>query len=187
MSAPDRPSRTQDEWIALRCQAGDNTGFEDLVALMARPLLYYAAKVAGDAQTAHDVLQDVWVKVFRGIRGLKSPSSLRPWLYRITHGLAVDRIRQHVSRERAEEAHMHGLQEAEDISFTRDDAAAIHEALDDLEPKHREVLVLYFLEDFSLAEIAAVVGCSEGTVKSRVHYAKKKMKEILAGGGYGTK
>jgi len=62
-----------------------------------------------------------------------------------------------------------------------------HEALNDLEPKHREVLVLYFLEDFSLAEIAVVVGCSEGTVKSRIHYAKRRMKEILAGGGYGTR
>jgi RNA polymerase sigma-70 factor (ECF subfamily) len=136
---------------------------------------------------ALDVLQDVWVKVFRGIRGLKDPVALRPWLYRITHGLAVDRIRQHVSRERAEEAHVAGLQEAADVSFTGDDASAIHHALNDLEPKHREVLVLYFLEDFSLAEIAAVVGCSEGTVKSRIHYAKRTMKEILAGGGYGRK
>ncbi len=187
MSAPDRPNRTQDEWIALRCQVGDNTGFEDLVTLMERPLLYYAAKLTGNAQTAHDVLQDVWVKVFSGIRGLKNPASLRPWLYRITHGLAVDRIRQHVSWGRAEEAHVDGFQEARDISFTRDDTAAIHEALNELEPKHREVLVLYFLEDFSLVEIAAVVGCSEGTVKSRIHYAKRRMKEILAGGGYGTK
>jgi len=80
-----------------------------------------------------------------------------------------------------------GLHEAGDVSFTRDDAAAIHEALSDLEPKQREVLVLYFLEDFSLAEIAAVVGCAEGTVKSRIHYAKRRMKEILAGGGYGAK
>jgi RNA polymerase sigma-70 factor (ECF subfamily) len=187
MSVPDRPSRMQDEWIAFRCQAGDNTGFEDLVTLMERPLLYYAVKLTGNAQTAHDVLQDVWVKVFSGIRVLKNPASLRPWLYRITHGLAVDRIRQRVSRERAEEAHVNGLQEAGDISFTRDDTAAIHEALNDLEPKHREVLVLYFLEDFSLGEIATVVGCSEGTVKSRIHYAKKRMKEILTGGGYGTR
>jgi RNA polymerase sigma-70 factor, ECF subfamily len=177
----------QDEWIALRCQAGDNTGFEDLVALMERPLLYYAAKLTGKAQTAHDVLQDIWMKVFSRIRGLKNPASLRAWLYRITHGLAVDRIRQHVTRERAEEAHVDGLKEAGDISFTRDDTAAIHEALNDLEPKHREVLVLYFLEDFSLAEIATVVGCSEGTVKSRIHYAKKRMKDILTGGGYGTR
>ena len=187
VSVPDRPSRTQDEWIALRCHAGDNTGFEDLVALMQRPLLYYATKLTGNAQAAHDVLQDVWVNVFNGIRGLKNPTSLRSWLYRITHGLAVDRIRHQVSRQRAEETHVDELQEAGDISFTSDDAAAIHEALDALDPKHREVLVLYFLEDFLLAEIAAVVGCSEGTVKSRIHYAKKRMREILAGGGYGTK
>jgi RNA polymerase sigma-70 factor (ECF subfamily) len=187
MNGLDRPSRMQDEWIALRCQAGDKTGFEDLVAIMERPLLYYATKLTGNAETGLDVLQDVWVKVFREIRVLKNPASLRPWLYRVTHGLAVDRIRQHVSREKAEEAHVEGFREAADVSFTGDDAAAIHEALNYLEPKHREVLVLYFLEDLSLTEVAAVVGCSEGTVKSRMHYAKKTMKEILAGGGYGKK
>jgi RNA polymerase sigma-70 factor, ECF subfamily len=187
MSAPDTPSRTHDEWIALRCQAGDPTGFEDLVALLERPLLYYAAKLTGNTDVALDVLQDVWIKVFRGIRTLKNPASLRPWLYRITHGLAVDRIRQHVSRERAEDLSKDGFQEAETISFTRDDAAAIHQALNDLEPKHREALILYFLEDFSAAEIASIVECSEGTVKSRIHYAKKKMKSILTGGGYGTR
>src|SRR5215471_18711137 len=105
MSVPGRPSRTQDEWIALRCQASDNTGFEDLVALMERPLLYYATKLTGNAETALDVLQEVWIKTFRGIRRLKDPGALRPWLYRITHGMAVDRIRKHISRERAEEAH----------------------------------------------------------------------------------
>ena len=175
----------QDEWIALRCRAGDKTGFEDLVAIMERPLLYYATKLTGNVETALDVLQDVWVKVFRGIGALKNPASLRPWLYRVAHGIAVDRIRQHVSREKAEEACVAGFHEAADVSFTTDDAATIHEALNYLEPKHREVLVLYFLEDLSLAEIAAVVGCSEGTVKSRLYYAKKTMKEILSGGGYG--
>lgn len=186
MTAPDRPSRTQDEWIALRCQTGEQAAFEDLVALMERPLLYYATKLTGNAETALDVLQDVWMVVFRRIQGLKEPGSLRPWLYRITHGLAVDHIRQHISRERSEEVHVAGIPESADLSFTEDDAAAIHEGLNDLGPKHREVLVLYFLEDFSLAEVALVVGCSEGTVKSRIHYAKRAMKEILVGGGYGT-
>ena len=186
MKALPRPSRTQDEWIALRCQAGEQNAFEDLVALMERPLLYYATKVTGNTETALDVLQDVWMVVFRGIRRLKDPGSLRPWLYRITHGLAIDRIRQHISRERAEEVHFAGIPVSTEPSFTEDEAAAIHEALDELAPKHREVLVLFFLEDLSLAEIAGVVGCSEGTVKSRMHYAKRAMKEILLGGSYGT-
>ena len=67
-----------------------------------------------------------------------------------------------------------------------EDAAAIHEALSQIGLKHREVLVLHFLEDLSIAEIATVVGCSEGTVKSRIHYAKRQMKQILEGVKYGT-
>jgi RNA polymerase sigma-70 factor (ECF subfamily) len=153
--------------------------------MMERPLLYYATKLTGNAETALDILQDVWIKVFRKIRRLKDPGSLRPWLYRITHGIAVDRVRKHISIEKTEEAQVEGFQASADVSFTEDDAAAIHEALDNLAPKHSEVLVLFFLEDFSMAEIAMAVGCSEGTVKSRIHYAKKKMKEILLGGGYG--
>ena len=171
----------------LRCQAGETSAFEDLVRLMHQPLFYYATKLTGNAETALDVLQDVWMKAFREIRRLKNPSSLRPWLYKIAHGRAVDRIRQNITRERTEEAHIAGLSESDVVSFTNDDAAAIHEALNQLVPKHREVLVLYFLEEFSLAEIAMVVGCSEGTIKSRLHYAKGRMKEILAGGGYGKK
>ncbi len=186
MNSLDFPSRTQDEWIVLRCQAGEEGAFEDLIRLMQHPLLYYATKVTGNPEMALDVLQDVWFKVFREIRRLQNPGSLRPWLYRIAHGIAVDRTRQRISWERTQEAHIAGLSESEDVSFTREDAAAIHEALNELGTKHREVLVLYFLEEFSLAEIAMVIGCSEGTIKSRLHYAKKEMKQILSGGGYGT-
>jgi RNA polymerase sigma-70 factor, ECF subfamily len=129
----------------------------------------------------------VWIKVFRRIRKLKDPGSLRPWLYRITHGTAVDRIRRHSPRQKAEEAHVAEFQESADPCFTEDDAAALNEALSEVGLKRREVLVLYFLENFSLTEIAMVVGCSEGTVKSRIHYSKRALKEILSGGGYGTK
>jgi len=181
----DRTSRTQDEWIALRCQSGEPSGFEDLVAVTERPLLYYAAKLTGNVEAALDILQDVWVRVFRGIRGLKDPASLRPWLYRITHGIAVDRIRRNSARERAEEVRLAAFQESADPSFAEEDSAALHQALNELRLEHREVLVLHFLEDFSVAEIAEVVGCSVGTVKSRLHYAKRSMKEILMRGGYG--
>jgi RNA polymerase sigma-70 factor (ECF subfamily) len=77
------------------------------------------------------------------------------------------------------------FQEAGEPSFAEEDAVAIHQALSEIGLKHREVLVLHFLEDLSIVEIARVVGCSEGTVKSRMHYAKRAMKEILSGGDYG--
>jgi RNA polymerase sigma-70 factor, ECF subfamily len=178
--------RTRYEWIALRCQAGEAGAFEDLIAVMERPLLYYAASLTGNTDSGLDVLQEVWIKAFRGIRKLKDPGSMRSWLYTITHGIAVDRIRKNYSREQAEKVQLEDFQEAEEPSFASEDAAAIHQALNEIGVKHREVLVLHFLEDLSVAEIAEVVGCSEGTVKSRVHYAKRAMKEILSGGAYGT-
>jgi RNA polymerase sigma-70 factor (ECF subfamily) len=182
----DSRERTQYEWLALRCQSGEAGAFEDLIAVMERPLLYYAASLTGNPDSALDVLQKVWIKAFRGMRKLKDPGSLRSWLYSITHGITVDRIRKNYSREQAEKAQIEDFQEAEEPSFAAEDAAAIHQALSEIGLKHREVLVLNFLEDLAMAEIAAVVGCSEGTVKSRIHYAKLAMKEVLGERGYGT-
>jgi RNA polymerase sigma-70 factor (ECF subfamily) len=181
----DADTRALYEWIALRCQAGEAQAFEDLIALMERPLLYYASSLTGNADSGLDVLQEVWIRALRGIRKLKDPGSLRSWLYSITHGVAVDRIRRNASRERAEQVELEDFQESEEPSFSGEDAAAIHQALSQIGLRHREVLVLHFLEDLSIAEVAVVVGCSEGTVKSRMHYAKRAMKEILTGGDYG--
>jgi RNA polymerase sigma-70 factor (ECF subfamily) len=154
---------------------------------MEKPLMYYAAKLLGGEEQAVDAMQDVWIRVFRGIGKLKDPASLRSWLYRITYGISIDRIRRDVSRVRAEEAHSDQFEETADAGFDAEDAAVIHRALDQIDLRHREVLVLHFLEDFSVAEIAAVVGCPEGTVKSRMYHARKAMKELLLRGGYGTK
>ena len=81
---------------------------------------------------------------------------------------------------------MTSLLNIEEPSFDEEDATAIRDALSRLGVKHREVLVLHFLKDLSILEIANVVGCSEGTVKSRIHYAKRQMKQILEGVKHGT-
>jgi RNA polymerase sigma-70 factor, ECF subfamily len=184
--ADERRDRVQFEWLALRCQAGDSAAFADLLAVMERPLLYYATSLTGNQDAALDVLQDVWVKVVRGIRTLKDPGSLKPWLYAITHGVTVDRIRRDYRRDKAEQAHLDDAFRMEEPSFENEDAETIRDGLERLGVKHREVLVLHFLEDLSIAEIAGVVGCSEGTVKSRIHYAKRQLKQILEGVKHGT-
>ncbi len=178
-------NRAQYEWLALRCQANEPGAFEDLIAVMERPLLYYAMALTGSGDGALDVLQEAWLRVFRNMGKLKNPCALRPWLYSIVHGIAVDRIRRDASREQAESARLDDFEDAEAPSFAEEEAAAIHEALNRIGLRHREVLVLHFLEDMPLAEIAAAVGCSEGTVKSRLHYAKRAMKKILKGASSG--
>src|SRR4051812_48516624 len=67
------------------------------------------------------------------------------------------------------------------VQFTPDDAAAIHQALDRLDAKHRDILLLFFIEDFSLTEIFRILNCPEGTVKSRLHYAKNALKGAISG------
>jgi RNA polymerase sigma-70 factor (ECF subfamily) len=176
----------RDEWLALGCQRGRPEAFEELVRVMERPLLYYVTKLLRDDERALDVLQEIWFRAFRSIRRLEEPCRLRPWLYRIAHGLVVDRIRHDVSQAQAERARAVTPDAAAEESFAAEDAAAIHRALDALDAKHREVLILHFLEDLPLADIAAIIGCPAGTIKSRVFYAKQALREVLLRGGYGT-
>lgn len=131
----DTEARARDEWLALRCQTNEPGAYEDLVATMEKPLLYYAIRLAGNRDTALDVLQETWIRALRGIPKLKDPGSIRPWLYRIVHGIAVDHVRHEKVREDAEEVRFEVPEATELETFSTDDATAIHRALDDLEPK----------------------------------------------------
>jgi RNA polymerase sigma-70 factor (ECF subfamily) len=181
--------QARDEWLALGCQRGRPEAFGELIRELERPLLYYVAKLVRDDDRALDVLQEVWLCAVRTIRTLKEPGRLRPWLYGIARGLAVDRIRSDASHARVERARAVPPDAADaspDGSFAAEDAAAVHRALDALDVPHREVLVLHFLEDMALADIAAVVDSPVGTVKSRLFYAKRALREVLLRGGHGT-
>ena len=172
----------RDEWLALRCQAGDAGAFAELVERFEPGLLYYATKLLGSDSSGVDVLQDVWIRAFRTIRKLRHPGAVRAWLYRMVHGACVDSVRRGAARRRAESAVAEMAQTVDDDSdeaFDADDAAMIHAALDHLSESHREVLMLFFLEEFSTSEIASIVEVPEGTVKSRLHHAKRAMRVIL--------
>jgi RNA polymerase sigma-70 factor, ECF subfamily len=179
--------QTRDEWIALRCQHGEPGAFADLVREMERPLLYFAQKLVNDQDKALDVLQEVWLKAFRTIHRLQNPRSVRPWLYRLTRGLAIDHVRKEVAEERRERVHAEEMTDpAEEPCFAQEDAIAVHRALDTLDISHREVLVLHFLEEMTITEIGGVLGCPAGTVKSRIYYAKRALQAVLRGERHGT-
>src|SRR5437764_3516322 len=184
----DKATRhARDQWLALRCQAGEPAAFAELVREMDQPLRYYAAKLlGGDEAAALDVLQEAWAAAFQSVRRLREPGALRPWLYRLVRAAAVDRLRREGRRRRAEVARAEQSPEAVPADdpgpFAAEDAAAIHRLLDRLTAEHREVLVLHFLEDLPVADIASVVGCPEGTVKSRLYHAKRAMEDLLTRG-----
>lgn len=175
----DVPGQFYERLLVIRSQAGDALAFEELVATYSQRLRYFLRRLVLDATTAEDLLQDVWLDVYRGLRKLREPDAFRAWLYRI----ARDRAFQFVRRKRTVcqlpddvEGTLHDSPEPE---FNAEDAQRIHVALHCLSPEHREVLVLRFIEGMPYEEIARVTEINMGTVRSRIHYAKRALRHII--------
>jgi RNA polymerase sigma-70 factor (ECF subfamily) len=168
-----------DSMLVVRCQAGDEAAFEELVARYAPRLRYFLRKLLGNAESAEDCLQDVWLSAFRGLCKLADAQALRAWLYRIARDRAFAVLRRAGRAEQlTAEAEVPDTL-PEEPAFTAEDAAAIHAALDRLPPEQREALVLRFLETMSYEEIARATGQALGTVRSRIHYGKQALARLL--------
>ncbi len=129
----------------------------------------------------------MWLEVFRGLARLEDPQALVAWLYRIARDQAYGRLRKARRLELPlDEAGLEEPMTETEEEFSTEDAASIHAALDGLPAAQREVLVLRFLEEMSYEEIARVVGCELGTVRSRIHYAKRALRERVQGSGFGV-
>jgi len=166
--------------LVVRAQAGDEAAFGELVERFSPRLRYFLRKLLASADAAEDALQDVWLDVFRHLPQLADPRSLVAWLYRIARDRAFGRLRKSGRfQQLADDGAVVDVAAADNGDFSPEDAARIHAALDKLAPEHREVLVLRFLEDMSYDQIARVVGCQLGTVRSRIHYAKRAIRQAL--------
>ena len=126
-------------------------------------------------------MQQVWLDVFRRLGKLQSPAAFRVWLYRIAHDRVVAFIRRQKVESNAREFLAMDAVETEhwnDLDLL-ENAELVHVALDRLSIIHREIMTLRFLEEMDVKEIARVMQCSEGTAKSRLHYAKNEMRRII--------
>ena len=170
------------ELLVLRCRRGQRDALEELVRTWDRPLLYYIRRCVDDEQESLQILQQTWVKVLQGLGSLREPRRLPAWLYSIARKTALSYLRAKYS-EQALFRNGDGIQDGSDdgAGWTFDDAEQIHYGLSKLSLIHREILTLFFLQDLSLEEIAGVLEIPVGTVKSRLHHAKRALRAILDG------
>jgi len=164
--------RIWEQTLVVRCQAGDDDAFAELMGLYEARLRYYVEGLAGRTNDADDILQDVWLDVYLKIHKLRSPKAFRAWLYRIARDkvYAEFRRKKHITLESLEqEIPQEGREEP---TFSAEDIERIRASLQKLSHKHREILLLRFLEDMTYEEIAVSLCCQIGTVRSRVYYAK---------------
>ncbi len=169
----ERIEQLQEQVLVLRAQVGDRAALSRLIELHHGRLAYFVRRLLPEA--AEDVVQETWLTVHRKLRTLADPSAFTAWLY----GIARRKIWQHLQRRGVALVGEEALQALpdmqEDTAFAAEDAQQVHEALSRLRLEHREVLTLRFMEDMSYEQIAAVVGCSLGTVRLRLHYAKQAL------------
>ena len=187
--------------LALKAAAGDEAAFEELVYQTERTVYNMALRsTGGNEHDASDLSQEIYIKLWRSLPGFRGESSFGTWLYRIVQNAAADRARKAargrtVSLTLEGEDGEEGREEAEicDTSPTPEEAVlederskAVYAALDGLTENHREIVILRYMDGFSVMEIADILNIDEGTVKSRLFRAREKLKKILEkGNGFG--
>lgn len=175
----DSAQRQLEALLVVRAQTGDQAAFEEIVRRYHARLLYFVRRMVSDYSSADDVLQDVWLAVHRQLPQLRSPETLRVWLYRIARNRAFQTMRQPRHHDEPELMDCIAAPDADEPQFTAADADRLHAALNRLSPAHRETLTLRFLEQLSYEELAETTDCDLGTVKSRLYYAKRAIKNEL--------
>ena len=174
----DSAGKLVEQVLLLRCQIGDRDALTQLIERYKRPLRYFISRLLDDDAATEDIFQDTWLTVIRKIHGLKDVDAFPTWLYRIARNKVYQQLRRNrISLELNENIVV--ANDASDDDFSAEDAAGIHLCLAKLSPAHKEVLMLRFLEQMSYEQMAKVIDCSVGTVRSRIHYAKLALKKEM--------
>ncbi len=173
-------------------QAGNAVAFEQLIEEHQKRIFSIAYRIAGNPEDAADMAQEVLVKIFRNLKNFRGDSKFSTWLYRVATTTCLDeqkRQRRHTAYSLDETL------ETEDGSLAVDPVdtgptpeesmerkavrQAIHQAIGKLKEEHKKVILLREVQGLSYEEIAKILNCSEGTIKSRINRARDSLKKFL--------
>jgi len=176
------------DWqLVEKCQAGDGTAFEELVSRYHQKVFMVILGLMRNREDALEVAQETFFRAFRKIKSFQGGSSFYTWIYRIAVNNAIDAQRKQKRNPLDFHETMDELFAARN-EVAKDPFADVHDrqlrenmaqAINELTPEHKAVIVLRTLEGMSYRDIGEILGCSEGTVMSRLHYARKKLQDKL--------
>lgn len=183
------PRNATDADLVSRAQTGDEPAFEELVRRYRNDVYGLSYHFLRNREEAWDVSQEVFIKAYRSLKRFRGDAGFKTWLLRI----AANHCKDSFKKRRLATVSMDALPTQDFFAGSGDPektlrntelGQAIQEAMDSLPPKHRLAFVLREFEDMSYKEMAQVMQCSEGTVMSRLHHARKKLQNTLARLGF---
>ena len=176
-----------DSELVKQCQAGEMNAFEELVSRYHQKVYMVSLGLLRNRDDAMEVAQEAFFRAYRKISSFQGGSSFYTWIYRIAVNISIDTQRRQKRNPLDFRESMDGVMEAQN-EVAKDPFADVHDrelrekltkAINDLTPEHKAVIVLRTIEGMSYKDIGQILGCSEGTVMSRLHYARKKLQDKL--------
>ena len=144
-----------------------------------------AMAITHDERMAEDILQEVFLRVNRYADSFDQTQPFEPWIYRITVNLSYSWLNKakrwvYTFQDAIERLRAPSKRDPERVTESREACAILRRAIDNLPDSHRVVVVLYYLEDLTVSDVAFALGVPEGTVKSRLYYAREKLRKAIA-------
>ncbi len=161
-----------DEILVMDCQSGSVKALDILVSRWQKRLWCYAYNLTGNSEAAWDITQESWLGIIKGLRKLHDPAKFRSWAYRITTNKSIDWMKKSKSVKQI------SIEEIEEQQSSRGKDIGVKELLEKLDIRKKVVISLYYFEHLSVPEISAALKIPKGTVKSRLHSARKELKEL---------
>ena len=166
-----------------QARAGEPAAWDVLFRRYQLPLYVYVFELVHNEQTSLDVVQETFIAAARHIGGLRDDAKFGSWLFGIAHQKCIQHWRKHSAKEvlfdEVSESPDDFEDGPDDLLIRREQEAEFMNLLNQLPLPQRSVLLLHFVEDFSLEEISRITETQLGTVKSRLHYAKRALRKLL--------
>lgn len=181
----------EDSLLVARVRDGDIDALGELYERYKSQVFRTATAITHDERMAEDILQEVFLRVNRYADSFDQTQPFEPWLYRITVNLCytwTNRAKRWVScfQDVLERLRAPSRRDPEAVTECREQRALLQKAIENLPDAHRVVVILYYLDGLSVSDVAYALGVPEGTVKSRLYYARQRLRKTVTEQGAGV-